>query len=80
MKIEELKRSNIKEINICELPERELIGSLLLEQTIKSPGDILVLNDKSYITVEKVNHYFFDGAKYQFAKTVLFVRPLENFY
>ena len=79
MNTTELKRANPREINVSILPGKEIIGTLLLEQTIKYPGDILIINEKSYITVEKVNHYFFNGAKYQFAKTILYVRELEKF-
>ncbi len=74
-----LKTANIHEIDVSELPEGKLLCRLLLEQTIKSPGDILNINNKNYITVEKVHHYYFDGAKYQFAKTSLMVRALEDF-
>ena len=79
MHITKLKTSNVHEIDVNELPDYKLVGKLLLEQTIKYPGDILVINDKSYITVEKVHHYYFDGEKYQFAKTKLVVRALEGF-
>ena len=79
MHLTQLKTANVHEIDVNELPDYKLIGKLLLEQTIKAPGDILMLDDKSYITVEKVHHYYFDGAKYQFAKTTLVVRALENF-
>ena len=79
MNITQLKSSNVHEIDVNELPDYKLIGKLLLEQTIKAPGDILVMDDKSYITVEKVHHYYFDGAKYQFAKTTLVVKALETF-
>ncbi len=74
-----LKLSNVHEIDVNELPDYKLIGKLLLEQTIKYPGDILVVENKSYITVEKINHYYFDGVQYQFAKTSLIVKGLENF-
>ena len=77
MKTTQFKNFNINEIDVNELPDKKLIGTLLLEETIKFPGDILVMNNKSYITVEKVNHYYFDGEKYQFAKTRLFVKSLE---
>jgi signal peptidase I len=70
---------NVREIDVKELPDYKLVGKLLLEETIKYPGDIVILQDKSYITVEKVNHYYFDGLKYQFAKTTLTVRALERF-
>jgi len=80
MNLTRLKRSNVHEIDINELPDYKLIGKLLLEQTIKYPGDIVVMENKSYITVEKIHHYYFDGLKYQFAKTTLVVRALENFY
>ena len=79
MNIIKLKTANVHEIDVNELPDHKLIGKLLLEQTIKYPGDILIIEDKSYITVEKVHHYYYDGAKYQFAKTSLLVKPLENF-
>ena len=79
MNITQLKFSNVHEIDVNELPDYKLIGKLLLEQTIKAPGDILVMDDKSYITVEKVHHYYFDGAQYQFAKTTLVVKALETF-
>ena len=71
---------NVHEIDVNELPDKKLIGKLLLEQAIKFPGDMVVIENKSYITVEKVHHYFFDGAKYQFAKTSLVVKALDNFY
>ena len=79
MDLIKLKTANVHEIDINELPDYKLIGKLLLEQTIKYPGDILILENKSYITVEKVNHYYFDGVKYQFAKMSLLVKPLESF-
>ena len=79
MHLTRLKLSNVHEIDVNELPDYELIGTLLLEQTIKYPGDILIMDNKSYITVEKVNHYYFDGVQYQFAKTSLMVRALESF-
>lgn len=79
MNIIRLKRSNVHEIDVNELPDYKLIGKLFLEQTIKYPGDILIVDNKSYITVEKINHYYFDGAKYQFAKTRLIVKALEKF-
>ena len=80
MQLTKLKTSNVHEIDVNELPEYKLIGKLLLEQTIKYPGDIVIIDDKSYITVEKVHHYYYDGAKYQFAKTSLLVKALEKFY
>ncbi len=73
------KTTNVHEIDVNELPDYKLIGKLLLEQTIKYPGDIIIICDKSYITVEKINHYYFDGVMYQFAKTSLIVKGLENF-
>lgn len=76
----ELKRANPREIDVVSLHDKKFLGKLLLEQTIKSPGDILMFDEKSYITVEKSNHYYFDGFKYQFAKTVLYVKPLEDFH
>lgn len=79
MNIVKLKSSNIREIDVNELPDHKLVGVLLLEQTVKYPGDIVVIDGKSYITVEKVNHYYFDGLKYQFAKMTLVVRSLEGF-
>lgn len=79
MNLSKLKAANVHEIDVNELPDQKLIGKLLLEQTIKYPGDIIVIEDKSYLTVEKVHHYFYDGAKYQFAKMSLLVKPLENF-
>ena len=79
MNLLKLKTSNVHEIDVNELPDCKLIGKLLLEQTIKYPGDILIIGEKNYITVEKVHHYYFDGAKYQFAKTSLLVKALENF-
>ena len=79
MLLNELKRKNIYEIDVNELPDKKLICKLNLEQTIKAPGDILIIENKSYITVEKVHHYYFDGFKYQFAKTSLMVKGLENF-
>ena len=79
MHLTKLKTSNVHEIDVNELPDKNLIAVLPLEQTIKYPGDILVLQEKSYITVEKVHHYYFDGAKYQFAKTSLLVKDLERF-
>lgn len=69
MSLIKLKTANIHEIDVNELPDYKLIGKLLLEQTIKYPGDIVIIQNKSYITVEKINHYYFDGFKYQFAKT-----------
>ncbi len=80
MNISKLTISNVHEIDVNELPDKKLVAKLLLEQTIKVPGDIIVINNKSYITVEKIHHYYFDGARYQFAKMSLMVRPLENFY
>lgn len=71
---------NLCEIDVNELPERKLIGKLFLEQNLKVPGDILEIDNKSYITVEKIHHYYFDGFKYQFAKTTLVVKSLENFH
>ncbi|MBI3591210.1 MAG: hypothetical protein HY094_07550 [Candidatus Melainabacteria bacterium] len=79
MYITKLKTANIHEVDVNELPDKKLIGRLLLEETIKFPGDILIMDNKSYITVEKVHHYYFDGAKYQFAKTSLHVKALKNF-
>jgi hypothetical protein len=79
MSLIKLKTANIHEIDVNELPDYKLIGKLLLEQTIKYPGDIVIIQNKSYITVEKINHYYFDGFKYQFAKTSLIVRGLESF-
>ena len=79
MDIIRLKNTNVHEIDVNELPDYKLIGTLLLEQTIKYPGDILIIKNKSYITVEKINHYYFDGVKYQFAKTSLIVKGLEAF-
>ncbi|OGI20697.1 MAG: hypothetical protein A3B68_09155 [Candidatus Melainabacteria bacterium RIFCSPHIGHO2_02_FULL_34_12] len=79
MNIAELKRANIHEIDVSELPDYKIIGKLLLEQTIKSPGDIIIIDEKSYITVEKVHHYYYDGVKYQFAKMTFIVRSLERF-
>ena len=79
MNLIKLKTSNVHEIDVNELPDYKLIGTLLLEQTIKYPGDIVVIDKKSYITVEKVHHYYFDGVKYQFAKTSLIVKGLESF-
>lgn len=79
MKVIELKRLNSCEIDIAVLPDGKIIGKLLLEQATKYPGDIIIINEKSYITVEKVNHYYYDGTKYKFAKTVLNVRSLEKF-
>lgn len=79
MNLMKLKTANVHEIDVNELPDYKLIGKLLLEQTIKYPGDIVVVDDKSYITVEKINHYYFDGFKYQFAKTSLNVKGLESF-
>lgn len=79
MRIAELKTSNVREIDVNELPDYKLVGKLLLEQTVKYPGDIVVIDGKSYITVEKVHHYFFDGLKYQFAKMTLIVKALESF-
>ncbi len=72
--------SSIHEIDVNELPDKKLIGKLLLEETIKYPGDIVIIENKNYITVEKVNHYYFDGEKYQFAKTSLMVREIESFF
>jgi len=80
VKVQDLKRANVREIDISVLPDGEIIGKLPLEQSINYPGDIIVIGDKSYITVEKVNHYYFDGAMYKFAKTVLSVRPLTTFH
>lgn len=80
MQLIELKRTNTKEIDIVVIPEGKIIGRLLLEETIKYPGDIVVINERSYITVEKTNHYYYDGAKYKFAKTVLNVKSLETFH
>ena len=79
MKLRDLRRKNIQEIEVSELPDRTIIGKLNLEQVIKAPGDILIINNKSYITVEKIHHYYFDGFRYQFAKTTLMVKGLENF-
>ena len=79
MNVTQLKTANVHEIDVNELPDYKLIGRLFLEQTIKAPGDILVIDDKSYIAVEKIHHYYFDGAKYQFAKTTLVVKALEGF-
>ena len=79
MHLSKLKLTNVHEIDVNELPDYKLIGTLLLEQTIKYPGDILIIDDKSYITVEKIHHYYFDGVKYQFAKTSLVVKGLESF-
>ena len=79
MHLAKLKSANVREIDVNELPDYRLVGKLLLEQTIKYPGDIVVINNKSYITVEKVHHYYFDGAKYQFAKMTLVVKALEDF-
>lgn len=79
VKIYELKAANPNEIDISELPDKKIIGTLLLEQHIKYPGDIITYNNKSYITVEKVNHYFLDGDTYKFAKTILYVKPLDKF-
>ena len=79
MLLTSLKSSNVCEIDVNELPDYKLIGRLLLEQTIKYPGDIVVIEDKSYITVEKVHHYYFDGARYQFAKMTLLVKSLDDF-
>ncbi len=79
MDIIKLKTANVHEIDVNELPDYKLIGTLLLEQTIKYPGDIVTVDDKSYITVEKIHHYYFDGVKYQFAKTSLIVKGLESF-
>ena len=79
MHLTKLKLANVHEIDVNELPDYKLIGTLLLEQTIKYPGDIVIIDDKSYITVEKVHHYYFDGARYQFAKTSLIVKWLERF-
>ena len=69
----------LSRIDVNELPDYKLVGKLLLEETIKYPGDIVVINNKNYIAVEKVHHYYFDGVKYRFAKTSLLVRSLENF-
>lgn len=71
--------STICEIDVNELPDRKLIATLSLEQSVKVPGDILEIENKSYITVEKTHHYYFDGVKYQFAKTTLAVKSLEDF-
>ena len=79
MQFTKLKLSNVHEIDVNELPDYKFIGTLLLEQTIKYPGDIVIINNRSYITVEKVHHYYFDGVKYQFAKMSLMVRALESF-
>ena len=79
MSLSKSRITNIHEITVHELPDKNLVCKLLLEQTIKAPGDIIVINNKSYITVEKIHHYYFDGAKYQFTKMSLFVRPLEKF-
>lgn len=79
MHLTRLKAANVREIDVNELPDYKLVGRLLLEQTIKYPGDIVVFGDKSYITVEKVHHYYFDGAKYQFAKMTLVVKELNTF-
>ncbi len=75
-----IKHWDAHRIDVNELPDYKLIGKLLLEETIKYPGDIVVLENKNYITVEKVNQYYFDGVKYQFAKTKLIVKALDNFY
>ena len=74
-----IKNSNISTIEVNELPDKKHLGTLYLEQAIKYPGDILVIDGKNYITVEKVHHYYFDGFQYQFAKTSLHVRALEKF-
>ena len=73
------EQNNILKIDVNEIPDGNLVGTLHLEQTIKHPGDMVLINNKSYITVEKVHHYYYDGSKYQFAKTTLNVKPLENF-
>ena len=70
---------DVHQIDVNELPDYKLIGKLLLEETIKYPGDIVIVHDKSYITVEKINQYYFDGFQYQFAKAKLIVKALENF-
>ena len=80
MSLSKQQITNIHEIDIHELPDKKLVCKLLLEQIIKAPGDIIVINNKNYITVEKIHHYYFDGAKYQFTQMSLLVRPLENFY
>lgn len=79
MNLIKLKTSNVREIDVNELPDYKLIGRLLLEQTIKYPGDIVVIENKSYITVEKVNHYYFDGLQYKLGKISLVVKDLERF-
>ena len=79
MNILKLKSSNVREIDVNELPDYKLVGKLLLEQTIKYPGDILVINNKNYITVEKVHHYYFDGLQYKLGKISLVVRGLDKF-
>lgn len=75
-----LKPWDVKQIDVNELPDYKLIGKLLLEETIKYPGDILVMGNKSYITVEKINQYYFDGFQYQFAKSKLVVKSLDDFH
>lgn len=79
MNLIKLKTSNVREIDVNELPDYKLIGKLLLEQTIKYPGDIVVIENKSYITVEKVKHYYFDGLQYKLGKISLVVKDLERF-
>lgn len=79
MYLNNLKYSNLHQVDVNETSENKLIGKLFLEQTVKYPGDIVIIKNKSYITVEKVNHYYFDGLKYQFAKTSLTVKSLEGF-
>ena len=79
MHLAKLKSTNVREIDVSELPDYKLVGRLLLEETIKYPGDIVVFDEKSYITVEKVHHYYFDGARYQFAKMTLVVKALDRF-
>ena len=79
MKVFELKKLNPKEVDVSELPEKNIVGKLHIEEALQHPGDLVSLNTKSYITVEKVNHYYFDGVQYQFAKTILYVKPLEVF-
>lgn len=64
---------------ICELPDKHNLKSSFMEEVIKHPGEIINVNDKNYITVEQVNHYFFDGVKYQFSRRVLYVKALEQF-
>ncbi len=74
-----LKSWDSHQIDVNRLPDYKLIGKLLLEETIKYPGDIVVIENKNYITVEKINQYYFDGVRYQFAKTKLIVKALETF-